>query len=75
MIYRGPDFFAASYDMAYPTPLPHVSKSDRRRHTGRLRKRDNLLAGEGPMEPKHIIARKPGPLKLIHYSLGQLSLS
>jgi hypothetical protein len=48
MIYRGPGFLAV-YDLD-PPPSPHppspVSKLDRR-HTGRLRKRENFLTGEG----------------------------
>jgi hypothetical protein len=47
-----------------PRPLPPspVSKLDRQ-HTARLRKRDNLLTGEGMgEEPKHTSARKPGSL-------------
>ncbi len=43
-----------------------------RRHTGRQRKRDNLLTGDGGEEvgeePKHTTAIKPGPLKIIQYS-------
>jgi hypothetical protein len=45
-------------------PLSGQFKLDQR-HTGRLRKRDNLLTGErGEVgeEPKHTTARKPGPL-------------
>jgi hypothetical protein len=43
MFYRGPSFL----DSAAHPPLPSsVSKLDWR-HTGRLRKRDNLLTGEG----------------------------
>ncbi len=41
--------FSLSYDLAPPSTPSHlspVSKLDRR-HTGRLRKRDNLLTGEG----------------------------
>jgi hypothetical protein len=58
-------------------PPSHVSKLDRR-YTGRLRKRDNVLTGEGVKgvgeEPNHTTARKPRPLKSIQYSL-ELSLS
>jgi hypothetical protein len=47
-----------------PTPSP-VSKLDRR-NTGRLRKRDNLLTGEGGKgmgeESNQMTARKPEPL-------------
>jgi hypothetical protein len=43
------------------------------RHTGRLRKRDNLLTGEeevgGGVEPNHMTAKKPDPLQIIQYSL------
>jgi hypothetical protein len=49
-------------------PIPHlspVSKSDRRRHTGRLRKRDNLLTGEELKgvgeEPIHTTREKAWP--------------
>jgi hypothetical protein len=42
MIYGEPGFLALTLS---PTPHP-VSKLDQR-HTGRLRKRDNLLTGEG----------------------------
>jgi hypothetical protein len=44
-----------------------------RRHTGVLRKRDNLLTQEGKgvgEEPKHTTAKKPVPLSIIQYSLG-----
>jgi hypothetical protein len=48
MIYRGPGFLAdATYDLAPCPPQPSpVSKLDRR-HTGRLKKKDNLLSEEG----------------------------
>ncbi len=56
--------FSPSCDLALPPPTP-VSNLDGR-HTGRLRKRDNLMTGElgkGTMEePNHMTARKPGPL-------------
>jgi hypothetical protein len=47
MIYRGPAFLAFVLFVSLPTPFcpSPVSKLDRR-HTGRLRKRDNLLTGE-----------------------------
>jgi hypothetical protein len=57
-----------------PLPLSPVSKLDRQ-HTGRLRKRDNLLMGEEEgkggvgEELNHTTARNPGPLQNIHYSL------
>jgi hypothetical protein len=54
-----------------PLPPSPVSKLDRR-HSGRLRKRDNMQAGEGRgKEPNHTTARKPGPLYGFKYSLGQ----
>jgi hypothetical protein len=55
-----------SYDLAPspPPPLSPVGKHNQQR-TRRLRKRDNLLMGEGEgvgEEPNHTAARKPGPL-------------
>ncbi len=47
--FKGPDFLSVVWFGSYPTPLtppPPVSKLHRR-HTGRLRKRDNLLTGDG----------------------------
>jgi hypothetical protein len=48
-----------------PSPPLPFSKLDRQ-HTGRLRKRDKLLTGEGRegigKESNHTTARKPGPL-------------
>jgi hypothetical protein len=44
MIYRGPIFLVVVH--ARPRHLSPVSKLDRR-HKGSLRKRDNLLTGEG----------------------------
>jgi hypothetical protein len=49
MIYRGPGFLYDVHGSAPrpPPPVPlSVTKLDQR-HTGRLRKRDNLLTGEG----------------------------
>ncbi len=63
----------ASYYLAPPRPLypSPVGKLDRR-HTGRLRMRNNLLTGEGVgEEPKCTMARKPDPLYIIQYSLGE----
>jgi hypothetical protein len=41
-----------------------------------VRKGDNLLTGEGVgKEPNHTTARKPGPLKIIQFSLGVLLTS
>ncbi len=59
--------FFRSCDSAPRPPLgpslpPPVSKVDRR-HTGKPRKRNNLLTWEGAgVEPNHMTARKPGPL-------------
>ncbi len=56
-------FLAVVRFSSSPTPSPSrssVSKLDGR-YTGRLRKRDNLLTGEGG-EPNHRTARNPGPL-------------
>ncbi len=58
--------FSPSYYLPPPPHPPPVSKLDRRQ-TGRLRKRDNLLIGEGGRGAKS--ARKPGALKIIQYSL------
>ncbi len=52
------------YDLAPrpPTPLSPVCKLDQR-HSGRLRKRDNLLTGVGVWEEMNqTTAREPGPL-------------
>ncbi len=51
--------FSPSYDSAPPHPPPPlpVSKIDRR-HTGRVRKRYNLLAGRGGGGAKHRTARR-----------------
>jgi hypothetical protein len=50
---------------AHPLLPSPDSKLDRR-HTGRLRKRDNLMTRDGEkglgMELNNTIARKPGPL-------------
>ncbi len=46
-IYGGPGFLAVVWFASSPTPPPPpLSKLDKR-HTARLRKRDNLLTGEG----------------------------
>ncbi len=44
-MYRGPSFSAVVFHCPLP-PFPPASRLDRRR-TGRLRKRDNFLTGEG----------------------------
>jgi hypothetical protein len=57
--------FSRSYDLAPPLSPPLPSVCFDRRHTGRLRKRNNLLTVEGmeaEEEPNHTPARKPGPL-------------
>jgi hypothetical protein len=68
MVYRGSGFLSVVWDFALrpppSSPFP-VSKLGRR-HTGRLRKRDNLLTGEGE---NYTTLSKPGPLKIIQYSL------
>jgi hypothetical protein len=50
---------------AHPLPPSPVSKLDRR-HTGRLRKRDNVLSSQGEKavgeESNHTTARKPGTI-------------
>ena len=47
MVYREPGFLAVVSFGSSPTPSPSpVSKLDRR-HTGRLRKRDDLLTVKG----------------------------
>jgi hypothetical protein len=53
-----------------PSPSSPVSKSDRR-YTGRLRKRDNLLTGEGVGGRSRTLRRrkKPCPLQIIEYSM------
>ncbi len=69
MIYSGPGFLSVVWFDSYPSPScppPPVNKLNRR-NTGRLRKRDNLLAGGEVWgeEPNHTIARKSGPLQII----------
>ncbi len=61
MIYRVPGFIAVELELlelAPPPPSP-VSKLDRR-NTGRLRKKDKLLTGEGGVgeEPNHHTRRE-----------------
>jgi hypothetical protein len=58
MIYRGPGFLAV---VCVGSPPPESSTGG---PTEKLRKRYNLLTGEGggEEEPKHMTARKPGPL-------------
>jgi hypothetical protein len=67
--------FLRSYDSAPrppPPPPSPVSKLDWR-HTGRLRKRNNLLKGErgegAGVEPNHTTARKIGSPKVTQSSL------
>ncbi len=58
-----------------PLSPSSVSKLDQR-HTGRRRKRDNLLTGKGGEKGNHTTARKLGPLEIIWYSLyNQLMLT
>ncbi len=60
MIYRGPGFLAVLLFGSSPAPSPSpVSKLDWQ-HTGRPRKRENLMTGEGEgegEEPNHTTAR------------------
>ncbi len=49
--------FSPSSDLAPAPPPPY-----RHAHTGRLRRRDNLLTEKGGGGPNHATARKPGPL-------------
>jgi hypothetical protein len=53
-------------------PPSPVSKLDGQ-HTGRLRKRDNLLTGGGGEEQNHTTAKKPGTLLNIEYSLLKIN--
>jgi hypothetical protein len=66
MIHKRPDFLAVVCFGSSPTPcLNSPVRKLKRRHTERLRKRDNVLKGEGEgvwKEPNHTMARKPGPL-------------
>jgi hypothetical protein len=67
-IYKGPDFLEVALLGFTPTPSPSpVSKLDCMGHTGRLRKRVNLLTGgvrKGVgVEPNHTTPRKPGLCK------------
>jgi hypothetical protein len=77
MIYRGAGFLAVVGFGSKSTPSPPThpfSKLDWR-HTGRLRKKDSLLTGEGAgVEPNHTTARKPGPLEIMQYSLRSTQL-
>ncbi len=69
MIYRGPGFLAVVWFGSSPTPSP-VSKLHRR-HTGRLRKRETTCSRERAEEGvgEEPTAGKPGPLKVVQYSL------
>ncbi len=61
--HRGPGFLAVICFGSTPPPSP-VSKLGLR-HTGKLRKSDNLLTGKEEglgEEPNHMITRKPSPL-------------
>jgi hypothetical protein len=66
--------FSLSSDMAPPPPpSPPPRHKALPRYTGRLRKRDNLLAGERGgrgVGESQIRARKPGTLQIVQYSLG-----
>ncbi len=68
--YRLPYTKKTSYQRQLLSEL-NLRKLDRR-HTGRLRKRDKLLTGEGRgglgEEPNNKTTRKPGPLWITQYS-------
>ncbi len=71
MIYRGPQDYSLSYDLApLPPPPSSVCKLDRR-YKGRQRKKYNVLTGDGGWgeEPNHTTEKNPGPLSIIQYSL------
>ncbi len=69
--YRGASFLAVVW---FGSPTSPVRKLDRR-HTGRLRKRDNLLSGNGrggrrgDVEPNHTTARSLEVLVLYNHSI------
>ncbi len=72
MYYRRQAFLAILWfgSSSHP-PHPPFSKIDRR-HTGRLKKRDNFLTGEGEGVEggaKSYDGKKPGPLLYIKYCL------
>ncbi len=74
MLYRRPGFPAVVWFGSLPIPPPISVRNLVRRNTERLRNWDNLLTGEvgrGGEEPNHTTLRKPGPLKIIQYSLGR----
>jgi hypothetical protein len=58
-----------------PTPPPSLDSKHDRRHTGRLRKRDKMLTGEGGgvmgKEPNHTTVRKHGP----QYSMVKITIA
>ncbi len=74
-ICRRSGFLAVVRFGSSPTPPPHTRQEAHRRHTGRLRKRNNLQMGKGEErlggggEGGHTTARKPDPLLIIQYSL------
>ncbi len=64
MFYRGPGF-SPPYDFPISSPIfRQYSKVDRRL-TGRLRKSTTWVSED----PNHTSARKPGPLKIIQYTV------
>ncbi len=75
MIYRGPGFLAVVWFGSSPTPLPHppssLSKLNRQ-HTGRLRKKDKLLTGEGGRGWARSWIFRPQESLFIYKSFGNL---
>jgi hypothetical protein len=70
MFFGGSGFLGLSYDSA-PRPPPPVSMLPLFLcfPVGR---RSSLLTGKGGgvgLDPNHMTARKPGPLKIVHHSL------
>ncbi len=74
MISRGPGFLAVVWFGASPTPASQLDR--RRRHTGRLRKRDKLLTGEMDKgmckEPNHTYNRQKALASINHSILSAL---
>ncbi len=73
MIYRRPGFLAVVYDLAPLPPLSPIPTYARPATHRKTEKEKHLLTGErkvgGGEETKYTTARKPGPLKIIQYSL------
>jgi hypothetical protein len=77
MIYSGPGFLVVVRFGFSPVPFPHLSPQQLLYYlflSLPLCRRSSLLTGEGgggevDEEPSDTIARKPGPLQIIQYSL------